>query len=87
MDNVTFAVGGVEGLISLYEDVPGLKGDQDDLLQQSVRKLSLQVHMLLHVSILTEVCTGDLNPAWRDTRSESRAFLDSFIDHFVWPSY
>ena len=57
---LTCALRGVEGLVSLDEDVPGLEGHQDDFLQQSVREPSLQVHVLLDAGIFTEVTSRDL---------------------------
>jgi len=61
MNKFTSAVGGVDGLVSLDEDIARLKGDHDNLLKQSVRELSLQIHILLNAGILTEVSSRDLN--------------------------
>lgn len=58
--DLTFAVGGVESLVSLDEDVPGLEGHHHHFLQQPVWELSLQVHVLLNVGILIEACCRNL---------------------------
>lgn len=58
--DLTFAVRGVQGLVSLDEDVPGLEGHHHHFLQQSVWEPSLQVHVLLHIGILIEACCRNL---------------------------
>lgn len=63
---LTFGVGCVDGLVSLNEDVSRLKGHQDNFFQQSVGELSLKVHILLSIGILTESRWRDLKPVCRE---------------------
>lgn len=68
---LTCAAGGVDGLVSLDEDVAWIEGHQDDFLKLMVRELSLQVHIQLYVVILTEFNSKDLCLKRRSIR-ESR---------------
>lgn len=62
ISEVTFAVGGVQCLVSLNKDVTEMKRNQYDFLQFHIWKPSSQVDMLTDVGILTEVSIWDLKP-------------------------
>lgn len=58
--DLTFAVGRVEGFVGLDKNVARLEGHHDNLLQESIRELGLEVHILLHIRIFTEVTWRNL---------------------------
>lgn len=59
---LTFGVGCVEGFVCLDKNVPRLEGDHHHFLQESIRELSLEVHVLLGVGIFTKVTWRNLKP-------------------------
>lgn len=70
--DLTFAVGCVEGLVGLDEDVAGLERHHHNLLQYIAREVSLQVDVLLDTWVLVEARCRNLSTQRKDIKHKKQ---------------
>lgn len=72
---LTSAVGSIQGLVSLYEDVARLEGNQNNFFQQSVWKLSLHINILFCAGVLIKVSRWNLQADKKNKTNRTYIFL------------
>lgn len=70
--DLTFAAGGVEGLVGLDEDEAGLEGHHHHLLQRLTWEVSLQVDVLLDIWVPVEVFCRDLSTQRKEIKHKEQ---------------